>query len=128
MGGGELEIIVRKEDEKSILKSLKNIESDVKKITGEKTTIKISTQKISPGVIVRNIESGVKKITGEKTTIKISTQKISPGVIVRRGDGKVEIDSTFQGDGKVEIDSTFQTRLELLRSELRLKVAGELFQ
>jgi vacuolar-type H+-ATPase subunit E/Vma4 len=86
MGGGELEIIVRKEDEKSILKSLKNIESDVKKITGEKTTIKISTQKISPGVIVR------------------------------------------RGDGKVEIDSTFQTRLELLRSELRLKVAGELFQ
>jgi vacuolar-type H+-ATPase subunit E/Vma4 len=86
MGGGELEIIVRKEDEKFISKSLNNIESDVKKITGEKTTIRTSASKISPGLIVR------------------------------------------RGDGKVQIDSTFQTRLELLRSELRLRVAEELFQ
>lgn len=85
MGGGELELIVRKEDEKALAKGLKKMEKEVKEATGKPTTLKISTADIGPGVIVR------------------------------------------RGDGKVEIDSTFQKRLDLLRSELRLQVAGVLF-
>jgi vacuolar-type H+-ATPase subunit E/Vma4 len=85
MGGGELVIVVRKEDEKTVLKDLKKIEKEVKSIN-------------------------------KSASLKIETENIGPGAIVRRG------------DGRVEIDSTFGNRLELLRPELRLKVAEALFK
>ncbi|MFQ5800749.1 MAG: V-type ATP synthase subunit E [Candidatus Hydrothermarchaeales archaeon] len=85
IGGGGLELLVRKEDEKAQAKELEKTEKEVEDATGKKTSLKISTANIGPGVIVK------------------------------------------RGDGKVEIDSTFQNRLELLRSELRLQVAGVLF-
>ncbi len=85
MGGGEIEITTRKEDEKTLAKELKNIEKEVEKATEKATRIKLSTDEISPGIIARGM------------------------------------------GGEVEINSTFNNRLELLRSELRLKVAEVLF-
>src|SRR3990172_7349481 len=85
MGGGELEIIVRKEDEKTVAKELKRIEKDIKEATGKPSAIHLSTEDMGPGAIVR------------------------------------------RADGKVGIDSTIRNRLELLRTELRLKVAEALF-
>jgi V/A-type H+-transporting ATPase subunit E len=85
LGGGELEIVVRKTDEKIVAVALKNIEKEVIAATDDTTKISISTADIGPGVIVQ------------------------------------------RADGKVGIDSTFQSRLELLKPGLRLKVAEALF-
>ncbi len=85
LGGGELEIVVRKTDEKIVAAALKKIEKEVIAATGDATKISISAADIGPGVIVQ------------------------------------------RADGKVGIDSTFQSRLELLRPGLRLKVAEALF-
>ncbi len=85
LGGEELEIVVRKTDEKIVKAALKKI------------------------------EKGVKAATGEEANLSITPADIGPGVIVQRA------------DGKVGIDSTFQTRLELLRPGLRLKVAEAMF-
>jgi V/A-type H+-transporting ATPase subunit E len=85
LGGGELELVVRKMDEKIVNAALNKIEKEVKAVTGEVAKISISTADIGPGVIIQ------------------------------------------RADGKVGIDSTFQTRLELLRPGLRLKVAEALF-
>ncbi len=86
IGGGDLELVVRKNDEDLLKKELKKIEEEVKKSTGKKTSLKISGDGKVAGVIVRNL------------------------------------------DDKIEIDSTFKNRLELLRPELRLKVAEALFR
>jgi V/A-type H+-transporting ATPase subunit E len=85
MGGGELEIVVRKGDEKLLAKELKKLEVAVKKAADNETKLKVVTGDIGPGVVVKRV------------------------------------------DGAVEIDSTFQTRLDILRSELRLNVSGVLF-
>jgi V/A-type H+-transporting ATPase subunit E len=85
LGGGELEIVVRKMDEKIVNAALKRIEKEVKASTGKAAKLSITTADIGAGVIVQ------------------------------------------RADGKVGIDSTFQTRLELLRPGLRLKVAEAMF-
>jgi V/A-type H+-transporting ATPase subunit E len=85
IGGGELSLIVRKEDEKILGKNIKKIEKEVKDATGKPSKISISTDDIGLGVIVK------------------------------------------RSSGLVGIDSTLHTRLELLRPELRLKVAEALF-
>jgi V/A-type H+-transporting ATPase subunit E len=85
IGGGELSLIVRKEDEKILEKNIKKIEKEVKDATGKPSKISISTDDIGLGVIVK------------------------------------------RSSGLVGIDSTLHTRLELLRPELRLKVAEALF-
>lgn len=66
LGGAELEIFVRKEDEKIVKAAL------------------------------NNIEKGVKTATGEAVKLILSSADIGPGVIVQRADGKVGIDSTFK--------------------------------
>lgn len=65
MGGGELKLLVRKEDEKLLSKELKKL------------------------------EEAVKKATGRTAKLAIDTAEIGPGVVVKRMDGAVEIDSTF---------------------------------
>ena len=60
-------------------------------------------------------EKDIKEATGKPSAIHLSTEDMGLGVIVRRA------------DGKVGIDSTIRNRLELLRTELRLKVAEALF-
>ncbi|MFV2040544.1 MAG: V-type ATP synthase subunit E [Candidatus Hydrothermarchaeales archaeon] len=66
LGGGELEVIVRSADEKTVSKAVKTIEKEVK------------------------------AATGVDTKISVSTAAIGPGVIVKGGGGKFEIDSTFK--------------------------------
>ncbi len=66
LGGGELEVIVRSADEKTVSKAAKTIEKEVK------------------------------AATGVDTKISVSTAAIGPGVIVKGGGGKFEIDSTFK--------------------------------
>lgn len=86
IGGGDLELIVRKKDVEILKKELKKIEDSVKKSTGKKTSLKISGTGKAAGVIVINLND------------------------------------------EIQIDSTFKNRLELLRPELRLKVAEVLFK
>lgn len=65
MGGGDLELIIRKEDEKILKKDLKKL------------------------------EDGTKKATGVKTNLKMSAEGRDAGVIVKGGNGNIQIDSTF---------------------------------
>jgi len=62
------------------------------------------------------IEREVEKSSGRKSKLRLREESIGAGVMVR---------SLERG---VQIDSTFDRRLELLRNELRLKVAEVLFK
>ncbi len=59
LGGGNLELVVRKKDENILKADLKKMEKDVKSSTGVDTKLKLSSEVIGAGVIVRRSDKGV---------------------------------------------------------------------